>query len=46
MGRQSQIGEGIDWLDAFNIALRQCFLKQFFAEITISALLWGGKAAP
>jgi hypothetical protein len=26
--------------------LRQCFLKQFFAEITISALLWGGFAAP
>ncbi len=28
------------------VALRQCFLKQLFAEITISALLWGGKAAP
>jgi hypothetical protein len=28
------------------VFLRQFFLKQFFAEITISALLWGGFAAP
>ena len=25
---------------------RACFLKQFSAEITISALLWGGFAVP
>jgi len=28
------------------LPLGGCFLKQFSAEITISALLWGGFAAP